>query len=101
MVLDFLGWDEQNEAAFAPGVRIVLVSAEFSKELTTAVLWLNESGLDIRCVRMKPYSLDGRVLLDVQQVIPLPEAGSTRFVLLERTSSRRPLAKPSATTHST
>jgi hypothetical protein len=55
-------------------VRIVLVSAEFSKELTTAVLWLNDSGLDMRCVRMKPYNLDGRVLVDVQQIIPLPEA---------------------------
>lgn len=74
LILDFLGWDEPSEEAFAPVVRIVLVSAEFSKELTTAVLWLNDSGLDIRCVRMKPYSLDGRLLVDVQQIIPLPEA---------------------------
>ncbi|HEX6985418.1 MAG TPA: DUF4268 domain-containing protein, partial [Planctomycetaceae bacterium] len=37
-------------------------------------LWLNERGLDIRCVRMKPYAYDGRLLIDVQQVIPLPEA---------------------------
>ena len=74
LILDFLGWDEPDEEAFAQAVRIVLVSAEFSKELTTAVLWLNESALDIRCVRMKPYSLDGRVLIDVQQIIPLPEA---------------------------
>ena len=73
-ILDFLGWDEPNEEAFAQSVRIALVSAEFSKELTTAVLWLNESGLDVRCVRMKPYNLDGRVLVDVQQIIPLPEA---------------------------
>jgi hypothetical protein len=73
-ILDFLGWDEPNTEAFAQTVRIVLVSAEFSKELTTAVLWLNQSGLDMRCVRMKPYNLDGRVLVDVQQIIPLPEA---------------------------
>jgi hypothetical protein len=73
-ILEFLGWEEPNEEAFAQAVRIVLVSAEFSRELTTAVLWLNESGLDMRCVRMKPYNLDGRVLVDVQQIIPLPEA---------------------------
>ena len=53
---------------------MVLVSAEFSKELTTTVMWLNERGLDIRCVRIKPYADGGRVLVDVQQVIPLPEA---------------------------
>jgi hypothetical protein len=73
-LLDFLRWDEPDANAFGQSVRIVLVSAEFSKELTTAVLWLNEHSLDIQCIRMKPYTLDGRVLVDVQQIIPLPEA---------------------------
>lgn len=35
-------------------------------------MWLNERDLDIRCIRLKPYGDNGRVLLDVQQVIPLP-----------------------------
>ena len=35
---------------------------------------LNERGLDIRCVRIKPYGSRDNLLLDVQQVIPLPEA---------------------------
>lgn len=74
-ILTFLGWSEPGESTFAQSVRIVLVAADFSKELTTTVLWLNAHDLDIRCVRAKPYSLDGtRVLLDVQQTIPLPEA---------------------------
>ena len=41
---------------FAQDVRIVLVSANFSKEITMSVLWLNERDLDIRCVRLIPYS---------------------------------------------
>ncbi|CAG0985471.1 hypothetical protein ARNL5_02817 [Anaerolineae bacterium] len=73
-LLEFLDWEEPDEDHFAQDVRIVLVSAEFSKELTTAVLWLNERDLDIRCVRLKPYNDNGRTLVDVQQVIPLPEA---------------------------
>lgn len=73
-ILDFLKWDEPDEEEFAQDVRIVLASAEFSKELTTAVLWLNEHGLDIRCIRLKPYGDGERLLLDVQQIIPLPEA---------------------------
>ncbi len=73
-LLDFLGWDEPDEDRFAQAVRIVLVSADFSKELTTSVLWLNAQGLDIRCVRLKPYRDGKRTLVDVQQVIPLPEA---------------------------
>ena len=46
--LDFLGWDEPDEDAFAQDVRIVLVSANFSKELTTAVMWSNQPDLVIR-----------------------------------------------------
>jgi hypothetical protein len=71
----FLGLGDIDEEQFAQDTRIVLASADFSRELTTAVMWLIERGIDIRCVRMKPYRMvDGTVLLDVQQLIPLPEA---------------------------
>lgn len=74
-IMEFLGWDEVYEDQFAQDTRIILAAADFSKELTTAVMWLINRGIDIRCVRMKPYRMpDGTVLLDVQQIIPLPEA---------------------------
>ena len=75
-ILDFLGWSEPDEDSFAQDVRIVLASAEFSKELTSSVFWLNDKGVDIRCVKMEPYvdRVDGaRIYIDIQQVIPLPE----------------------------
>ena len=72
-VLGFLDWEEPDEDAFAQDVRIVLASAEFSRELTSSVLWLNDKGVDIRCVKMEPFYDGARVLLDIQQVIPLPE----------------------------
>jgi hypothetical protein len=83
-ILEFLGWDDADEDLFAQDVRIVLASAEFSKELTTAVMWLNEHGLDIRCVRMQPYDDGGRLLVDVQQVIPLPEAAAYQVQVREK-----------------
>jgi len=55
-LLQFLNWDVANEDTFGRDVRIVLVSAEFSKEITTSVLWLNAHALDIRCVRLRPYA---------------------------------------------
>jgi len=88
-ILGFLGWDEANEEGFAQNIRIVLVSADFSKELTTSVMWLNERDLDIRCIRMKPYSDSGRVLVDVQQVIPLPEAEQYQIQLKQKTRKER------------
>lgn len=56
-ILEFLGWEDVYEDQFAQDARIVLAAADFSKELTTAVMWLNERGIDIRCVRMKPYAM--------------------------------------------
>lgn len=74
-LLAFLNWQEAEQEEFGGGVRIILASAAFSKELTTTVLWLREQGLDISCIRLSPYKLgDGRLLLDVQPIIPLPEA---------------------------
>ena len=73
-LLEFLEWSEPDEEQFGQEVRIVLASAEFSKELTTSVMWLNDFGLDIRCVRMHPYVSGGQIFLDVQTVIPIPEA---------------------------
>ncbi len=88
-LLNFLGWDEPQEDDFAVDVRIVLVSADFSKELTTSVMWLNERNLDIRCVRLIPYNFEGKVLIDVQQIIPLPEAESYQIKIRQKSKERR------------
>jgi hypothetical protein len=88
-ILNFLEWGEPKEDEFAQDVRIVLVSAEFSKELTSAVLWLNQRMLDIRCVRLRPYRLDDRLIVDVQQIIPLPEAVDYQISLREKEQKSR------------
>lgn len=83
-MLTFLGWEEPDEEAFAPDVRMVLVSEDFGKELTTAVLWLRERDIDIRCVRLRPYQDGEKRLIDVQQIIPLPEANEYQVQLREK-----------------
>ena len=54
--------------------RIILASANFSTELTTSVLWLNQVGLDIACIRLQPCKVDDSVFVERSQVIPIPEA---------------------------
>ena len=88
-LLEFLDWDDPREEEFGQKVRIVLASAEFSKELTTSVLWLNDHGLDIRCVRMCPCDNDGQILLDVQTVIPIPEAEGYQVGIQEKKQRER------------
>jgi len=73
-ILKFLGWESEAAGRFNATVRIVLAAADFSREITTTALWLNERHFDIQCIRLKPYVLDGQVVVDVQPLIPLPEA---------------------------
>lgn len=84
LLLAHLDWSSPDDGEFAPVVRIVLVAADFSKEITTAVLWLNEQGLDIRCVRFTPYQLNEKLLVDVQQLVPLPEASDYIIQIREK-----------------
>ena len=72
-LLNFLDWIEPREDDFGAETHILLVSADFSDELTTSVLWLNDMGLNITCVQISPYQFEGKVLINVQQIIPIPE----------------------------
>jgi hypothetical protein len=88
-ILEFLDWSEPDKESFAADTRIILVSADFGKELTTSVLWLIDHEVDIKCVRMKPYRDGNRTLVDVQQIIPLPEANDYQIQLREKGSEGR------------
>lgn len=74
-LLAFLAAAADEEPTLSSDVRLILVAADFGRELTTTVLWLNQfDGMDVRCIRLRPYDLAGRTLLNVEQIIPLPEA---------------------------
>jgi hypothetical protein len=88
-LLDFLGWDDVDDDAFGQEVKIVLASAQFSRELTTTVMWLNEYGLSIRCVKMNPYENEGKIFLDIQSVIPIPEIEDYQVKIREKRQKER------------
>lgn len=83
-ILGFLDCESVEDAELTGHVRAILVSADFSPEITTSVIWLNRQGLDIRCVRIKPYKLDGRLVIHVAQIIPLPEAADYEVKIREQ-----------------
>ncbi len=69
-----LSGDDTEVAIDSGNPRIILVSANFSKELTTSVLWLNEIGMDVACVKLELYRAGNYLYLEGNRVIPLPEA---------------------------
>jgi hypothetical protein len=88
-LLEFLNWEEPDETTFAKDVRIILVAAGFSRELTSTVMWLNERELDIRCVQLRPHWHADELLLDVQQVLPLPEVSEYQVQVREKARRER------------
>ena len=93
---EFLEEAGGEEAVLSREVRVVLVAGGFDREITTTVLWLNDVyGLDVRCIRLTPYKVDSRLLLDVQQVIPLPEARELTVQLRRRQTQARAVSTDS------
>jgi hypothetical protein len=73
--------------------RVVLVAPSFSREITTTVLWLNEQGLDIRCIEANLYKLDGHYYLNIEQVIPLPSASDYIVKIREKQKEEQQAVK--------
>jgi hypothetical protein len=87
---EFLKDADGEDTVLDRRVRIILVSGGFDTQITTTVLWLNDLyGLDISCLKLTPYRVEDRLLLDVQQVIPLPEAAELTVRLRHRESAAR------------
>ncbi len=75
-LLEFLEASNEEDVTISSNPRVFLLSPSFSKEITTTVLWLNDRGLDIRCLEVNPYRIEDGLYLNVEQVIPLPSADS-------------------------
>ena len=74
--------------------RILLAARDFPRELTTLVLWLRDRGVDIACIRLLPYRVEGTLVLDVTPVIPLPEADDYLVRVREKVNESEPRKYP-------
>ncbi|MCO8092519.1 MULTISPECIES: DUF4268 domain-containing protein [Acinetobacter] len=88
LIQRFLGENQELDAEIPTlnlgnSQRIILVAGEFRREVTSTALWLIERGIDVKCVKVSPYVLNGQLLVQIQQIIPVPEA-SEYMVRLNR-----------------
>ena len=54
--------------------RLILVAAHYRKEVTNTVLWLSQFGVNCQCFKVTPYQTGAELFLNVEQIIPTPEA---------------------------
>jgi hypothetical protein len=68
----FVDNDDFVDLSSAP--RIILCSENFSREITTTVLWLRSLKVDMSCVQITPYSHKGNIVIVPKVLIPIAEA---------------------------
>ncbi len=75
-ICEFLDADDLDEVKLNLGnsQRIMLVAANFRKEVTSTALWLLGQGINIQCFKVTPYALPNQLLINIDQIIPTPEA---------------------------
>ena len=91
LICEFLQETALDEVVLNEGndQRIVFIAANFRREVTSTVLWLREHQIDVRCVKVTPYLFGEEVFIDLQQVIPTPEAADYMIRMAEKDTEEK------------
>ncbi|MEA1884395.1 MAG: DUF4268 domain-containing protein [Thermotogota bacterium] len=75
LICEHLGADDFNEVDLNnDDQRLIMIAANFRKEVTSTTMWLLEHNIQIKCIKVTPYELNGQILLDTEQIIPIVDA---------------------------
>ena len=88
---EFLDIEDLDDTVLNAGndQRLILVAANFRKEVTATVLWLIGHGVQAQCFRVLPYSFGEELLIDLQQIIPTPEAADYMIGMAAKESEEK------------
>ena len=86
MILSFLEVEDFDDIDVNPEntQRMILVAANFRKEVTSSVLWLRNFGIDINCIKVSPYMYNGKLMVEFDQIIPIKEAEEYTIKMAEK-----------------
>jgi len=75
-ICEFLDAPDLDEVKLNLGnsQRLMMVAANFRKEVTSTALWLLGQGINIQCFKITPHALGEQLLINIDQIIPTPEA---------------------------
>lgn len=96
-ICNFLGEDEFEDVVLNSGntQRIMLIAANFRREITAAALWLMGHGIRTQCFTVKPFLNGSDLFLDIRQIIPVAlhvaTQGASPASVRSFSSSRSPL----------
>lgn len=90
-ICEFVGEDEFEDVVLNSGntQRIILIAANFRREVTAAALWLMGHGIRTQCFTVKPFLNGSDLFLDIRQIIPVPEATEFMIGIARKDSEER------------
>lgn len=84
-ISEFLETEDFGEIQLNQSQRIILVSRNYRKEVTSTVLWLlTKYNLKIQCFKAIPYSFNDQVFLNIEQIIPVKEVEEYTIRMAEK-----------------
>lgn len=86
-LIEFFEANDFAEIAINSGQtqRIILIAANFRKEVTSTVLWLLNYKLRIQCFKVTPFENNGSLLLNIEQIIPMRESEEYVISMADKT----------------
>ena len=84
-IAEFLNAEDFGEIQLNQNQRIILVSGNYRKEVTSTVLWLlTKYNLKIQCFKATPYAFENQLFLNMEQIIPVKEIEEYTIKMAEK-----------------
>lgn len=84
-ISEFLNAEDFGEIQLNQSQRIIFVSGNYRKEVTSTVLWLlTNYNLRVQCFKATPYSFEEHFLLKIEQIIPVKETEDYTIKMAEK-----------------
>lgn len=99
-ISNFLGAEDFGEIQLNKTQRIILVSGNYRKEVTSTVLWLLQIyNLKIQCFKATPFSFGDQILLNIEQIIPVREVKEYTIRMAEKAQEEQSTQEEQAARH--
>ena len=79
--------------------RLILVAAHYRKEVTNTVLWLSQFGVICQCFKVTPYQAGTELFLNVEQIIPTPEAADFMIGMMAKEAEEKSASNEQKSRH--
>jgi hypothetical protein len=101
LLSEFLDGQDLAEVVLNSGnnQRLMFVAASFRKEVTSTALWLLGHGIQLQCIKVTPFSMGEELLLNVEQVIPTPEAKEFMIGMSVKEAEEKQIIQASRKSH--